>query len=158
QPAPQPPQPQPPKPQPPTTPPPSAQQPTTPPPTTPQPPAQQAPAQQSNPFVFQPYGQQPAAQSSGAIHFGSDGATTAPTLSAQSISRPSQEMAERWHRGRVIYGVGSVMSLIGTALSLSSIIYVAVTDYPCNSIDPNAHCSDGKPAPTPTDPAPILAY
>jgi hypothetical protein len=143
------PQPQPPpKAQPPAAQPPSAQPPSAPPPAA-QPPAAQPP----DPHVFQPYSQEPTT-----VHFGSDGATTAPSLSAPSISRPSPEMAARWHRGRVLYGVGSAVSLLGTALSLSSIILVAVTDYPCNSIDPNANCSNGKPPPTPTDPAPLLAY
>jgi hypothetical protein len=78
-----------------------------------------------------------------------------PSMSSHT---PSPIMVERWHRARVLYGVGSVTSLIGTALSLSSVLAVAITGYPCNpiSIDPNDSCN--KSPPKPTDPAPLLAY
>jgi hypothetical protein len=87
---------------------------------------------------------------------------------AQSLGHsPSHEMADRWHRGRVLYGIGSVTSLLGSALTLSSVITVAVTGYPCDpndafhQLNPNDTCNPNNPnfrPAQPTDAAPLLGY
>jgi len=103
--------------------------------------------------------------------------TTAPTLTAPPTTPPppttstgwsvSPLMAARWHRGRVLYGVGSVIGLVGSALTLSSVLAVAITGYPCNpddpihQINPNDTCNKMGAMytpPKPTDTAPLLAY
>lgn len=90
----------------------------------------------------------------------------APQATAARASLPAK-MTERWHRARVLYGVGTAMGLVGNGLTLASIVIVSVTDYPCNPYDPkhatnpNDSCNPNgaifKP-PRPTDPAPLLAY
>src|SRR4051794_19289789 len=79
-----------------------------------------------------------------------------------------ETMSHRWHRARVLYGVGSVTGLVGTALTLSSVLVVAFTGYPCSEPDPDPlHVLSGNACPVtngvvaqpkPTDAAPLLAY
>jgi hypothetical protein len=76
-------------------------------------------------------------------------------------------MAERWRRARITYGAGSVIGLLGDGLTLSSVLVVAITGYPCDPNDPvhmlnpndscNRNSASFKP-PKPTDAAPLLAY
>src|SRR5581483_6803547 len=89
----------------------------------------------------------------GVIHFGET-----PQLSAPSVTKVSQTDVARWTHARRASTVGTVIGLLGAVLSLSSVAMVAVTSYPCDSFDPNQNCTNGKPAPKPTDPAPLLAY
>lgn len=120
-------------------------------PAQPQPqPAQKAPQAQPSQPQQQPL---PSPGQDGIIHFGDT-----PQLTTPSVSKVSQTDVERWQHARRASAVGSVIGLIGGVLSLSSAALVAVTDYPCDSLDPNQNCSNGKPAPKPTDPAPLLAY
>jgi hypothetical protein len=79
-------------------------------------------------------------------------------LAGAAHAAPSAHDGERWHSARVLYGFGGVVGLLGSGLTLASIVTVVVSDYPCDSFDPNQSCSNGKPAPKPTDPAPVLAY
>jgi hypothetical protein len=91
----------------------------------------------------------------------------APSREAGRWPSISVGLSQRWHRARVIYGVGTAIGLIGNGLTLSSVLVVAITDYPCNPLDPkhatsatdtcNPNSSIYKP-PRPTDPAPLLAY
>ena len=76
-------------------------------------------------------------------------------------------MAERWHRGRVLYGIGSFTGLLGGALTLSSVLIVIITGYPCDpndplhAINPKDSCNRSGASydpPKPTDPVPLLAY
>jgi hypothetical protein len=86
-------------------------------------------------------------------------ALRSPSLSADTI--------QRWHTGRVLYGVGTAIGLVGSGLTLASVLVVVITDYPCNPYDPkhatnpndscNPNSSIFKP-PKPTDAAPLLAY
>jgi hypothetical protein len=79
----------------------------------------------------------------------------------------SSELLGRWRTARNLYGFGTITGLLGTGLTLSSIIVVAATGYPC---DPTEHALSGKtndscnpnspkyrPA-KPTDAATLLAY
>src|SRR5262245_59858281 len=64
---------------------------------------------------------------------------TAPALSpSPAPSRPPLPpgMAERWQRARITYGAGSVIGLLGDGLTLSSVLVVAITGYPCDPNDP----------------------
>jgi hypothetical protein len=88
----------------------------------------------------------------------------APTA-ARVIVTP--EMAERWQHARVAYGVGSVTGLLGSGLTLSSVLVVAFTGYPCDpgdpahALNPNDTCNPNNPnyrPARPTDAAPLLAY
>jgi hypothetical protein len=65
---------------------------------------------------------------------------------------PPDDIVQRWHRTRVVSVIGSLTSIIGTGLSLSSIIYIGVTHYP-----PSAGDLLGAPA-KPSDTGPVLAY
>ena len=124
----------------------------------PQQPQQPQPAQQpQQPQQPQPYPSvqlQTVPNQPGPLQFSSE----PTTLSAPSISKVSSVDVERWKHARRASTVGTVIGLLGAVLSLSSVALVAVTDYPCDSLDPNQSCSNGKPAPKPTDPAPLLAY
>jgi hypothetical protein len=83
------------------------------------------------------------------------------SASAQSVTPDLQA------RARVVYGVGGVAGILGTGLSISSIVVIAITGYPCDPLDPrhssnlNDTCNPNsvifRPA-RPTDPAPLLAY
>lgn len=89
-----------------------------------------------------------------------------PTVSSSSHA-PSPQMIERWHTARVLYGVGTVTGIVGGALTLSSVLIVAITGYPCDpndpvhALNPNDACNkmgtNYKP-PKPTDPVPLLGY
>ena len=57
----------------------------------------------------------------------------------------------RWRTARTLTVLGSVFNLIGTGLSLTSVIYIAATDYPP---DTNQLLAPAKPS----DPGPALAY
>jgi hypothetical protein len=90
---------------------------------------------------------------------------SAPLTPARLAVPP--RLVTRWHRGRAAYTVGAVTGLLGTGLTLSSVIVVAVTGYPCNpndpihQINPNDSCnrnSSHYDPPRPTDAAPLLAY
>ena len=76
-------------------------------------------------------------------------------------------MAARWHHARIVSAVGTVLGLLGSGLTLSSVLVVAITGYPCNPNDPmhatnpNDSCNPNSAIynpPAPTDPAPLLAY
>jgi hypothetical protein len=92
----------------------------------------------------------------------------APLASATPPRRTvSPDMVDRWHRGRVLYGIGSVAGLLGSGLTISSVLIVAITGYPCDpndpihQLNPNDSCNRNSAsyrAPKPTDPAPLLAY
>jgi hypothetical protein len=86
-------------------------------------------------------------------------------LTVPSLVTPGMQV--RWQRARVMYTFGSVTGLVGTGLTLSSILVVAITGYPCNPKDPqhlanpNDTCNENSAfynPPSPTDPAPLLAY
>jgi hypothetical protein len=64
---------------------------------------------------------------------------------------PPQDVVRRWRGARVASVVGSILSLVGTGLSLSSASYVAVTHYP-----PSA--SELLNPAKPSDIGPALAY
>jgi hypothetical protein len=57
----------------------------------------------------------------------------------------------RWHHARVLEGFGTAFGLVGTALSLTSAIYIFATDYP-----PSA--GDFLHPASPTDTAQVLSY
>ena len=60
----------------------------------------------------------------------------------------------------MLYGVGSITSLLGSALTLTGVIVTAVTGYPCDptvNMLTNSTCKNTTP-PSPTDPAPMLSY
>ncbi len=57
----------------------------------------------------------------------------------------------RWHHARLLEGFGTAFGLIGSALSLSSAIYIIATDYPPKS---NDFLHPAKP----TDTAQLLSY
>ena len=65
---------------------------------------------------------------------------------------PTEEVRQRWHTARVLSVTGSVINAIGTGLSVTSVIYIGVTNYPPNASDVLA------PAAKPSDPGPALAY
>src|SRR6478752_5555941 len=79
-----------------------------------------------------------------------------------------ETMSHRWHRARVLYAVGSVTGLVGSALTLSSVLVVAFTGYPCTEPNPDplqalsgnaCPINNGMVAqPKPTDAAPLMAY
>jgi hypothetical protein len=75
---------------------------------------------------------------------------TTPTGNLRVV--PSQRQIDRWRRGRIVSTVGTFTGLVGTGLSLSSAIYVAVKDYPPSANDVLA------PSASPTDVGPVLAY
>jgi hypothetical protein len=97
------------------------------------------------------------------------GAPTGTTAFNPPAPQPfvSSELLGRWHTARNLYGFGTITGLLGTGLTLSSIIVVAATGYPC---DPTEHALSGNtndscnpnspkyhPA-KPTDAATLLAY
>jgi len=96
--------------------------------------------------------------------------TLHPSYTA-TATQPAHFVSEatkgRWSRARIIYGMGGVVGLVGTGLTISSMLVVAITGYPCNpndpihQINPNDTCN-AKGAmydpPSPTDAAPLLAY
>jgi hypothetical protein len=79
----------------------------------------------------------------------------------------SPQMVSRWRGARALSAAGTVTGLIGSGLTLSSILLVAITGYPCNPNDPihminpsdpcSAMSANYSPA-KPTDAAPLLAY
>jgi hypothetical protein len=73
-------------------------------------------------------------------------------LPATQHPAPSPDQISRWRTARVLSVFGSILSIAGTALSLSSVIYVAVTNYPPSPGDLLS------PQAKPSDPGPILAY
>jgi len=92
--------------------------------------------------------------------------TLTPPLTQNRIV-VSPQMQARWHNARVLYGLGSVTGLIGNGLTLSSVLIVAITGYPCNPndpihmINPNDHCNSMGTMyqpPKPTDAVPLLGY
>jgi hypothetical protein len=78
----------------------------------------------------------------------------APTLSLPATlhAAPSPDVIERWHTARVLSVMGSIMSISGTLLSLSSVIYIGATHYPPSAGD--LLNTQAKPS----DPGPVLAY
>ncbi len=90
-----------------------------------------------------------------------------PGSNASAPTFLSEETIGRWHRGRVLYGLGGVTGLIGAGLTISSVLIVAITGYPCDpnsaahQLNPKDTCNKNgtnyKP-PKPTDPEPLLAY
>ena len=77
------------------------------------------------------------------------------TLPAPSLtvarSRPSPDMVGRWRTARALSVVGSVLNVIGTGLSLSSVVYIVATDYPPSATSLLAPAK-------PSDVGPALAY
>jgi hypothetical protein len=73
-----------------------------------------------------------------------------PTLHATGPT-VTPAIAARWHHARVLEGFGTAFGLIGTALSISSAIYVVATDYPPSA---NDFLHPAKP----TDTGQVLAY
>jgi hypothetical protein len=79
----------------------------------------------------------------------------------------SPDMHSKWRNARNVYTAGGVISLLGTGLTISSVIVVAATGYPCDPEDPihklnpmstcNAMSATYDP-PKPTDAAPLLSY
>jgi hypothetical protein len=79
---------------------------------------------------------------------------TAPPLAVQPLPTritPEADVIARWQRARIVSVIGTLLSLVGTGLSLASVIYVAATHYP-----PSAQ--DLLNPPAPSDPGPVLAY
>lgn len=74
-----------------------------------------------------------------------------PPVVTSLHASPSPDMVRRWHTARVLSVLGSVLNVIGTGLSLSSAVYIAVTDYPPSA---NQLLTPAKPS----DPGPALAY
>jgi hypothetical protein len=76
-------------------------------------------------------------------------------------------LVKQWHDGRRLYGVGSIVGLVGAGLSLTSTLIVIITGYPCDPNDPihminpsdtcNMNGMMYQP-PKPTDAVPLLAY
>src|SRR5205809_3442921 len=48
----------------------------------------------------------------------------------------TRDMQSRWQRSRILYGLGGVTGLLGTGLTISSMLVVAITGYPCNPNEP----------------------
>jgi hypothetical protein len=161
------------------------------------PPDEPLPSQQpypQQPYPQQPYPQQPYPQQplpptndpSGSQIHSVDPSTLPPSTSSygaptSTIGAPtptsltpvapqpfvSSELLGRWRTARNLYGFGTITGLLGTGLTLSSIIDVAVTGYPC---DPTEHALSGKTSDScnpnstkyrpskPTDAATLLAY
>ncbi len=79
----------------------------------------------------------------------------------------TQEWNDRWHRSRAVYAAGGVIGLLGTGLTLASVVAVAITGYPCDPFDPshagnpmdtcNPNAAIFHPS-SPTNAAPMLAY
>jgi hypothetical protein len=163
--------------------PPPAPQPPPPPP----PPPAQPPAQAPQPPPAQPPQQQQPPQSpppqsppSGESRILADPNEhpSSPSTPSSTLGQPTGALAplrptlptgfaDRWHSGRVLYGIGSFTGLLGGALTISSIVVVGVTGYPCDpddiihKIDPKDACNPNGMAyrpPSPTDAAPLLAY
>src|SRR5437660_12922192 len=65
---------------------------------------------------------QPAQQGLQPQEGSSFGTPGTPQLSAPAINRPSAEMAESWRRPRMLSTFGSVLGLLGAALSVSSVV------------------------------------
>jgi hypothetical protein len=95
--------------------------------------------------------------------------TTTPPPSTPVKSSPfvTESQKSRWSHARNMYGFGSITGLVGTGLTISSLIVVGVTGYPCNpndpihQIDPKDTCNPKSGAfdkPSPTDAAPLLSY
>lgn len=63
----------------------------------------------------------------------------------------SPSTVARWHHARLLEGFGTAFGLIGSALSLTSAIYIVATDYPPSA---NDFLHPAKP----TDTAQILSY
>jgi hypothetical protein len=80
---------------------------------------------------------------------------TQPTPAAPSLFplhvAMTPDVVDAWHRARIVSVTGTLLSVVGTGLSLASVIYVAVSHYP-----PSA--TDLLNPPTPSDPGPVLAY
>lgn len=75
----------------------------------------------------------------------------APPVLTVSRARPSPDMVSRWHTARVLSVTGSVLNVIGTGLSVGSVIYIVATDYPPSTTQLLAPAK-------PSDPGPALAY
>jgi hypothetical protein len=78
----------------------------------------------------------------------------APPLQVQPLPTritPESDVIARWRRARIVSVIGTLLSLVGTGLSLASVIYVAATHYP-----PSGHDLLNQAAPS--DPGPVLAY
>ena len=61
------------------------------------------------------------------------------------------DVVDAWHRARIVSVTGTLLSVVGTGLSLASVIYIVASHYP-----PSA--TDLLNPPTPSDPGPVLAY
>jgi hypothetical protein len=96
-------------------------------------------------------------------------ALTPPSMLAPAANRivVSPQMQARWRNARVLYGLGGITGLVGSGLTISSVLIVAITGYPCNPndpihmINPNDHCNQMGTMytpPKPTDAVPMLAY
>jgi hypothetical protein len=79
----------------------------------------------------------------------------------------SPEMHSKWRNARNVYTAGGVIGLLGNGLTISSVIVVAATGYPCNPDDPIHKINPNDPCnamgakydpPKPTDAAPLLGY
>jgi hypothetical protein len=96
--------------------------------------------------------------------FGSTGVTQQPFVSTLPAGKVyvSREMRTRWSNARIMYGFGGFTGLAGTALTISSVIVVAATGYPCNPHDPlnpgRDRCNETNMTAAPTDAAPLLGY
>lgn len=101
------------------------------------------------------------------IRFGSSPAPAVPPPGSPPRAIVSPDLAARWRHARNLSAAGTVFGLAGMALTLSSVIYVGVTGYPCNPNDPIAAANPNNPCnqnnmlyknPQPTDTAPMLGY
>jgi hypothetical protein len=87
--------------------------------------------------------------------------TAAGTVQVSARAPLPPDWNDRWHRSRVLYGVGGVTGLLGTTLSLASVAAVVITGYPCSPLDtdPMSKCKNAIDHPSsPTDAAPMLAF
>jgi hypothetical protein len=90
---------------------------------------------------------------------------SAPLAAPRLVVSP--QMVSRWNRARFLYGLGGVTGLLGSGLTLSGVLVVAITGYPCNpndpihGVNPNDPCNKAGAKydpPSPTDAAPLLTY
>jgi hypothetical protein len=131
-------------------------------------PQQQQQYPQQSPF-YTPSTPQTGESTITTVNPGYGGTTLTPpamlTPAAKVVVSP--QMQARWARARFLYGMGGVTGLVGSALTISSVLIVVITGYPCDpndqihKINPNDTCNARGmmyQPPKPTDAVPLLAY
>jgi hypothetical protein len=64
---------------------------------------------------------------------------------------PTADVVSSWQSARIVSVIGTLFSVVGTGLSLASVIYIAATHYPPSAVDLLT-------PPVPSDPGPAMAY